>query len=79
MLQCQNYMMGIMINRVRVNTNDKILNQRPDIGVKEILKDDTFTQHPFGFSGSNVTLYLISLSNNSLLQLVPIHQGIFLI
>lgn len=65
------YDAGIMINRVRVNTNDNISNQRPDIGLKEILKDDTFTQYPFGFQKRFVTQFTDpNDDNNSLLQLV---------
>ena len=71
------YDAGIMINRVRVNTNDNISDQRPDIGLKEILKDDTFTQYPFGFQVGyeDQQGYVTKFTdpnddNNSLLQLV---------
>ena len=65
------YDAGIMINRVRVNTNDNISNQRPNIGVREISKEDTFLQYPFGFQEGYVTKFTDpNDDNNSLLQLV---------
>lgn len=66
------YDAGIMINRVRVDINDNISNQRPNIGVREINEDTTiYHKYPFGFHIDYISYFTDpSDTNNSLLQLV---------